>query len=639
MALGPYDFAPTNGSVVCGMQHGTGCCRQPIAVTELLLDLFYPIKVLRWDVGPAPTKANQPPRQLIMEKRWVDQNVHPFWQKIIRMNDTSVLDRAQSTLQRRQAGVPLAGLPPSVRNKSFSAEFEKAQNASLVDPVLSSLDPAHELTDWDPRIEAAAFPRTAMKIAFASQHSAASPMFAYNTGLWFTMNNHAARSETGVDHMDSWAYPGLLVGEDVVTPAPLSAETSWEQSTESGRFVPIFKMTWTTDTVKVTQRMSSQVINNVSMGVSHFKLTKLPAVATLHSHSSNSNATRFVVAVGRKGGVRDTLRDEFCKVGASCWEEHLNGFISFPAQWAVMRAWNHYDTKTSNGSTIVSNGDASDFLGRLNAGITTMISSAPMSVHSVGVTETRFEVALPTGSLGVEGAEVEFYLALPQGETCWKGMQARCGMLNSSTVQMMSGPLPTHADFVAAEIAMVRSWDATYSSTHTKFIFPSSFWSQHADIWLTQVASLSRASNDPLHLYYGAGEIYGDDFEGVEEGWEPRAMDYFGFTSEAELETEILLNPAYNLNRTIKGAQYRNGLAQHYAVSHALLSGSAEWIRKIAPILVANTKWTAEQRHTGYRDSATKGLLPKKFYDSSDVRIPVRAPFTELIFAVVFAHV
>ena len=158
-------------------------------------------------------------------------------------------------------------------------------------------------------------------------------------------------------------------------------------------------------------------------------------------------------------------------------------------------------------------------------------------------------------------------------------------------------------------------------------MFPSSFWNQHADIWLTQVASLGRASNDPLHLYYGAGEVYGDDFEGVEEGWEPRAMDYFGFTAEAELETEVFLNPLYNLNRTIKGAQYRNGLAQHYAVSHALLSGSAEWIRKIAPVLVANTNWTAEQRRTGYRDSATKGLLPKNLYDSSDVRIPARAPF------------
>ena len=46
-----------------------------------------------------------------------------------------------------------------------------------------------ELTDRDPRIEAAAFPLTDMKMAFAAQHSADAPMFAYNTGLWLTMNN------------------------------------------------------------------------------------------------------------------------------------------------------------------------------------------------------------------------------------------------------------------------------------------------------------------------------------------------------------------------------------------------------------------------------------------------------------------
>ena len=60
------------------------------------------------------------------------------------------------------------------------------------------------------------------------------------------------------------------------------------------------------------------------------------------------------------------------------------------------------------------------------------------------------------------------------------------------------------------------------------------------DVWLTQVAGLARANNNPLRLTYGAGEIYGDDFEGVEEGWEPRAMDYFGFTTEVLYGTEVL---------------------------------------------------------------------------------------------------
>ena len=59
--------------------------------------------------------------------------------------------------------------------------------------------------------------------------------------------------------MDTWAYPGLLDGGDIVTPAAVSPETAWEQSPRSGRFVPIFKMEWATDTVNVTQRLSSQV--------------------------------------------------------------------------------------------------------------------------------------------------------------------------------------------------------------------------------------------------------------------------------------------------------------------------------------------------------------------------------------------
>ena len=355
------------------------------------------------------------------------------------------------------------------------------------------------------------------------------------------------------------------------------------------------------------------------MGVAHFKLAKRTlqergAGRATANANATANATRFIIAVGRKGGVRDSD----CVPGVPC------AGVAFPLQWAAMHAWNQYDlrhdaasegssssrgsrgSRGSTGSSIVVNGVGPGSQGRLNAGITTMISSASLSVHSVGLTETRFEVALPPGSLEAEGAEVEFYIALPQGGTCWAGMQIHCGAADTGAV-VVNGSLPTHADFAAAEKAVVRSWDAMYGSTDCKFVFPSGYWNQHVDIWLAQVASLARASNDPLHLHYGAGEVYGDDFEGVEEGWEPRAMDYFGFTAEGERETGVLLNTEYNLNRTIKGAQYRNGLAQHYAVSHALLSGDAEWIRKIAPTLVANTNWTAQQRRIGVRDSTTKG--------------------------------
>lgn len=66
--------------------------------------------------------------------------------------------------------------------------------------------------------------------------------------------------------MDTWAYPGLLVGKSIVTPAPVSADTAWELSPRSGRTVPVFRLTWGaagtagTEAVRVTQRLSSQVL-------------------------------------------------------------------------------------------------------------------------------------------------------------------------------------------------------------------------------------------------------------------------------------------------------------------------------------------------------------------------------------------
>ena len=77
LGLGPYNFAPTSVTVIGGLQ---GAERRQLVVTEQMLDLFYPIKVFRWDFGPAPA---DPPRQLRVEKSWTDKNVHPFWQKII----------------------------------------------------------------------------------------------------------------------------------------------------------------------------------------------------------------------------------------------------------------------------------------------------------------------------------------------------------------------------------------------------------------------------------------------------------------------------------------------------------------------------------------------------------------------------
>ena len=100
------------------------------------------------------------------------------------------------------------------------------------------------------------------------------------------------------------------------------------------------------------------------------------------------------------------------------------------------------------------------------------------------------------------------------------------------------------------------------------------------------------------------------------------AMMYYGFLEEARAGITTLLNPAGNLDRSIKGYQYRNGMAQYYAGNHARLSGDLAWLRSVSTQLINNSAWTAEQRAEGFRDNVTRGLLPQRFYDSSDIQIP-----------------
>ena len=108
------------------------------------------------------------------------------------------------------------------------------------------------------------------------------------------------------------------------------------------------------------------------------------------------------------------------------------------------------------------------------------------------------------------------------------------------------------------------------------------------------------------------------------------AMMYYGFLEEARAGITTLLNPAGNLDRSIKGYQYRNGMAQYYAGNHARLSGDLAWLRSVSTQLINNSAWTAEQRTEGFRDNVTRGLLPQRFYDSSDIQIPAYPLFSNV---------
>lgn len=377
LELGPYNFTPSAARL--STQESTAEWREAgapgsgIAVSEQQLDALYPIKVRTWTISRKLLATLDGTAQLHIVKNWTDQNVHPFWLQVILLNDTSVLSLA-TQLRRKHVGAQLGGLSAGLRNLSFTSEAVQAQRESLVDPILSGLPADVELTDRDPLIERAAFPKTAMKIAFGGPHSTVSPMFAYNSGLLFTMNNADAFHESSAGHIDTWAYPGLLVGDSVLSPAPVSAQTSWELSATSGRSLPIFRIQWATDDISVTQRLSSQLVNGIPMGVAHFKLTAITAAA---------RGARFIVAVGRKPGVRDLNKD---------LTEH----------WAHMRSFNRYNlTVDASGSSMLTNGASpASALANLTQGTVAMLSTAELSLHSVGLLETRYTIALPLHGAG-----------------------------------------------------------------------------------------------------------------------------------------------------------------------------------------------------------------------------------------------
>lgn len=108
------------------------------------------------------------------------------------------------------------------------------------------------------------------------------------------------------------------------------------------------------------------------------------------------------------------------------------------------------------------------------------------------------------------------------------------------------------------------------------------------------------------------------------------AMMMYGYLEEARAGVTTLLNPTGNLDRSIKGYQYRNGMSQYYAGTHARLSGDLPWLRSVSSQLINNSAWTAEQRAKGFRDSITHGLLPQRFYDSSDIQIPAYPLFSNI---------
>ncbi|MEX2092640.1 MAG: hypothetical protein WD971_08175 [Pirellulales bacterium] len=172
----------------------------------------------------------------------------PFWDQVLVVDRELVGTTPRYTLV--ETGEFGQSLPAYVRDERRSAEEILRAEQSLTDPVIPAMSP-HEIT-WS-ELAAAAYPLDFQKVLLASRNDA-SPAFAYQNGQWFTTwLSHDLPKWTKEDH---WFAPALLVGDTLVRPAPLSAETDFV-TTEAGVTLPMWTLRWRFGATTVTQWMFS----------------------------------------------------------------------------------------------------------------------------------------------------------------------------------------------------------------------------------------------------------------------------------------------------------------------------------------------------------------------------------------------
>jgi hypothetical protein len=205
----------------------------------------------------------------------------PFWDQVL------TVDRRLVGATRRyrlvEAGEFGQSLPTHVRNSRHSAEQIRRADESLVDPVIPAMM-AREIP-WS-ELESAAYPLDFQKVLLASQNDA-NPAFAYQNGQWFTTwLSHDLPKWTKEDH---WFSPALLVGEKLVRPAPLSAETAFV-TTEAGVTLPLWKLRWQFGGTIIAQWMFS-----------HRASSSEPASVFVHFHLEHAPAgARLALGMGRR---------------------------------------------------------------------------------------------------------------------------------------------------------------------------------------------------------------------------------------------------------------------------------------------------------------------------------------------------
>ena len=171
-----------------------------------------------------------------------------FWDQII-----TVAGDVVSTAPRYEmieAGAVGSALPPGVRKLQMSAGQIQTQQESLVDPHIPHAT-SSELS-WT-ELESIAFPLDFQKVLVASANDS-SPGFVFQNGQWLT--TWLSRDLPKWTKEDHWFAPALLIGDKLVRPAPISAETSFV-TTGEGVTLPLWTLEWKFQEITIRQEIFS----------------------------------------------------------------------------------------------------------------------------------------------------------------------------------------------------------------------------------------------------------------------------------------------------------------------------------------------------------------------------------------------
>lgn len=159
-------------------------------------------------------------------------------------------------------------------------------------------------------------------------------------------------------------------------------------------------------------------------------------------------------------------------------------------------------------------------------------------------------------------------------------------------------------------------WDTQLTKGRMVLHLPESRLNNMYKSLLAQSLIILRRNNELLY-----GNYWYEAYFGLEEGWPAVALAQYGFTRQAEVDVEIMLNPG-NLDKSNYYHQFRNGLDPWYALRVVYLSGDMAWLRHILPRLTESADWTVRVRHqTSGRDDLSIGLLPRDVY-GGDISTP-----------------